>query len=277
MSKLNEGLIYGRVSFPLENLSVHRGRPDDVLCADMDYVVNYNGNIEGCGEKATGNIAGVSTFGLATDTRHPKHGVIADCQLPHHCSILSTLPSTVIIVHDYDVCLRYSDPKKKRQSNIPHFSICPIADDLYSPDQWQIIIYGSGQDSCQWLPCDLKASGEHDCDFDVLDDGCDEDDIIYFTKSVHFAVRALCLVCRMLFPNLCIHDKVIINGLLTKIVRRKPPTLRVVLQELNLQFVRAVLTILRRESCHSSTASNYCGIAINEIEDFLFMGLGRSG
>lgn len=186
--------------------------------------------------------------------------------------MLSSLPSTVIIVHDYDVCLRYSDPKKKKQSNIPHFSICPIADDLYTPDQWQIIIYGSGHDSCQWLPCTLKASGEHDCDVDVLDDGCDEDDIIYFTKSAHFAVRALCLVCRVLFPNLCIHDKVIVNGLLTEIVRRKPLTLRVVLQELNLQFLRAVLTILRREPCLSSTASNYCGIAINEIEDFLFIG-----
>lgn len=259
----------------MENLSVHRGRPDDVLSADMDYVINSNGNIEGCGETPTGNFAGVSTFGLApTDTRHPKHGVVADCQFPHPCAILSSLPNTVIIVHDYDVHLRHSNPKNKWQSNIPHFSICPIADDLYSPDQWHIIIYGSGQDSCQWLPC---ASGEHDCDFDVLDDGCDEDDIIYFTKSAHFALRALCLVCRMLFPNLCIHDKVILNGLLTEIVRRKPPTLRVVLKELNLQFVRAVLAILRRESCQSSTASNYRGIAINEIEDFLLMGLGRSG
>lgn len=149
MSKLNAGLIYGRVSFPLENLSVHRGRPDDVLTADMDYVVTSNGNIEGCGETPTGNVAGVSTFGLApTDARHPEHRVVADCQFPHPCSVLSSLPNTVIIVHDYDVCLRYSNPKNKRQSNIPHFSICPIADDLYSPDQWQIIIYGSGQDSC---------------------------------------------------------------------------------------------------------------------------------
>lgn len=65
MSKLNEGLTYGRVSFPLENLSIHRGRPDDVLSADMDYVINSNGNIEGCGENPTGNVAGVSTFGWA--------------------------------------------------------------------------------------------------------------------------------------------------------------------------------------------------------------------
>ena len=81
-------------------------------------------------------------------------------------------------------------------------------------------------------------AAEEDCDGrEDLDDGCTEDDVSYFTKSVHFAVRALFLVCRVLFPTLCLHDKLIVNGLLTVLSLSKPSTLRVAMSSF-VQFCR---------------------------------------
>jgi len=118
----------------------------------------------------------------------------------------------------------------------------------------------------------MKAEGHshsHDSG-DEFNDGCTEEDIAYLTNSSHFAVRALCMACRHLFSSLCLHDQIIINGMLSNILQHKPATLEIAMREhLPRQLLRTVLVILRSAKTLPATASNYCGIAINEIEEFL--------
>jgi hypothetical protein len=262
--KLNAELTIGIVSFPLSSLSIHRARPNDDLTQGIDYYLGDDGKILDFPHKL-----GVSTFGWnSTDTRHDSHGVVDDSMLHHPCTQLQTLSVKTVLIHDYCVWLRYTGSTKKKQNNVPHFSICPQENGL-TREEWFDIIYGNSEHSCQWLPCELKASGEHDLESNKFDDGCDKQDIEYLSVTAHFAVRALGLYCRLIFPNLSLHDKMMINGILTEVCLRKPISLQFLLRQLNPQFVRCILTILQREPCHSSSASTYRGIAINEIEDFL--------
>jgi hypothetical protein len=63
---MNQGLSLGKVTFPLNSLGIHRARPNDALSEEMDYVINANGKLVGCGVYPTGNVSGVSTFGWAS-------------------------------------------------------------------------------------------------------------------------------------------------------------------------------------------------------------------
>ncbi len=101
-----------------------------------------------------------------------------------------------------------------------------------------------------------------------LDDGCSENDWDYLNSS-HFSVRTISAVCKYLYKDLCFHDKIMINGLLTLLAEEKPPTLRTALLDLHPRFLRSVISILLRNNFTATTALTYCGVAISEIEEFL--------
>lgn len=100
------------------------------------------------------------------------------------------------------------------------------------------------------------------------EDGCTEEDDHYFMQQAQFAVRALYIVSRVLFPGLRLHDKLVINRLITELAARKPANLRAACSELDPKFLRIVLSILQHAPYIAVTVSTYCGIVVNEIEEF---------
>lgn len=70
--------------------SIYRGRPNDELIEEMDYVVNSNGKIQGCGPYPSTPVAGVSSFGWgATDSESAW-----DCP----CTIVLRFPDQILLV-----------------------------------------------------------------------------------------------------------------------------------------------------------------------------------
>ena len=90
MSKLNKDLECGKMSFPQSIFSIYRGRPNDELFEEMDYVVKSNGKMQGCGPYPSTPVAGVSTFGWgATDSESAW-----DCP----CTIVLRFPDQILLV-----------------------------------------------------------------------------------------------------------------------------------------------------------------------------------
>jgi hypothetical protein len=114
-----------------------------------------------------------------------------------------------------------------------------------------------------------EAAGDaQDLPDDTWDDGCTEQDVHYFTQEAPFAVRAVYIVTTFLFPEVCLHDKWMLNGLLTVLASMKPRSLHHVCSELHPRFLRAVLSIFQRAPYIAVTVSTLCGIVVSEIEEF---------
>lgn len=273
------------IAFPLVNgVDVHRGRADgNNLVQDRDYRINDIGLVCGYGENPHNVVVfGVSTFGWIPTKRHPAHGVpgMAEVDWPHLCTILCHLPASVILVHDYVIQLRYLDApgaaRRRNQRDIPHYSICAVQDGVYTPAEFQEIVYGTTPDglleSCRWLPCTQRAQGEEE---DItIDNGCDESDLEYITSAPHFAVRALCMTCLSIFSQLCLHDKIIVNGLLTIVCNQKPVSLKAAMAHFIHPHMMCLVLSIFRTAKLTSVESNFCGIIVSEIEDHLREILG---
>jgi hypothetical protein len=102
-----------------------------------------------------------------------------------------------------------------------------------------------------------------------LDDGCSEEDIRYFIEDAPFPVRALCLVCRLIFNTLSFHDKIAVKSLLANVSLTHPSNFHAAMNVWSRHFIVIILRILRQAVLTGVSANNYCGIAINEIEEYL--------
>lgn len=142
---------------------------------------------------------------------------------------------------------------------------------VYDKFESTCTVISSDSDGCFLLPCDMTSKyGENNNALADFEHGCTANDSNYFFNSAHFSVLALSLACKTLFPSLCLHDKLIINGLLTEICQRKPATLRAFLTEMNTALIHSILTILHQlPSDVSTTLRNQCDVVIREIEEHL--------
>jgi hypothetical protein len=251
------------------NLTLHRSRPNNVLTEGVDYLLTAEGLIQGV---EIAPMIGVSCFNWSESEGHLRHGVAGLAKtIDDPCTLLIRYPDTVTPVQDYFIQLRYRH-KKRNQRDIEHYSLCPTSHNLHTKDEWEHIIYGNDQSSCEWVPCDMIANAEHE-EFDDIDHGCDDDDIQFLTTQANFALRAMFHVSFHIFPFLTYtHDKLIVNGLLTIMSNEKPESLTELMTEkLHPQMLRTVHSIVTNyaSKLSSSSLSTCAGTVIGEMEDYL--------
>lgn len=183
-----------------------------------------------------------------------EYGVIdSTVQLEEPCNMLSR--SNIRLGQDY--LIRFRNRRHKTR-NIKHFTIFPVENmTLTEFDQ----IIHKEEICCLLLPC-LKAACE---EYSTIDDGCEESDL---DKITDFGVRALYLFAKHVFPRLNVHDQIIVNGLLTLIAHNQYQSFDNLLLE-NCAFFYSIYRILRVQIDLPPTLTNYAGIALGKIEDFL--------
>ncbi len=242
----------------LEYHPVHRFLMNRVL-DNNDYVLSVDGlNVVGYGENPLNVlVSGVSCFD-PEPVPDQGHGVVdSRTQLDEPCSVLTKAPKTVKLAQDYELSLRYRKKNAKKQLNVKHYTIYPV--DGMSVDEFDRIIHGGGEDCCQWTPCQIKAEGL------AVDDGCDDSDL----DNIHdFGVRALYQFSKCVFTRLNVHDRVIINGVLTLISGSSQDFDSIIAA--NKAMFALVYRILYPQVDLSPTLTNYAGIVLGKIEDALF-------
>ena len=206
--------------------------------------------VKGCGMSP--NFAGVSCLDLNSIViTGSKGGFVGSL------SALTSYPSSVRIMHDYNVNLRFR--VKKSQMSIKHYSLCPILD---SPlDAFQDIIYVENKGSCHWQTCRLRIAS----DLEVFDDGCEDTDLCDMTD---YLVRALYVFAKFVFERLDMNSKVIINGLLT-LLAYWTGSFKTLIHE-NSALIASAYRILYPFVNLPATVSDCAGFALGAIEDELF-------
>jgi hypothetical protein len=196
-----------------------------------------------------------------------RHDVVdSRTQLDESCSVLMKVPATVKLAQDYEITLRFRETKIKKQQNVKHYSIFPVED--MAVGEFDRVIHGGGDDCCLWLPCELKAGADEI----LLDDGCEDSDL---ENICDFGVRALYQFGKFVFPRLNLHDRVVINGLLT-LLSRSSQNFDSILEN-NAAMLLSVYNILSPQVDLPPTLTNYAGIVLGKIEDVLFPDDGSEG
>ena len=98
---------------------VHRFLEQKELISGIDYELIENDSkiVKGCGLSPNFQTTGVSCFDLSSI-------IGSKGRFDEHNSVLTKYSSTVRLIHDYDIDLRFRI--KKSRMSIKHYSLCPI-------------------------------------------------------------------------------------------------------------------------------------------------------
>lgn len=100
--------------------------------------------------------------------------------------------------------------------------------------------------------------------YEEFNDGTEETDLVGQKDRI---VVILYKICRSIFLQSNIHNKIYLNSLLTFIAIKKPTKQEVL--NLHPNFIRSILSILYLCKCNGATMENYVGCWISEFEEIV--------